>query len=75
MDVLVFRTSVSMPCHVKELGGDLNAMAGEGQWSFDLEDCDRVLRVVGSESQKRLFINLLEEHGHHCEELEDKILK
>ena len=74
MDVLVFRTSVSMMHQVEQLSVRLDKIVGKGQWSFDLEDCDRVLRVVGSSSQKRLLVALLSEHGHHCAELEDNVV-
>lgn len=74
MDVLVFRTSVSMVRHVKELSRHLDALAGEGKWSFDLGDCDRVLRVVGPSSCCEGLVTLLSSHGFQCVELEDKII-
>lgn len=74
MDVLVFRTSVSMAEHVEELSHHLTALAGEGKWSFDLEDCDRVLRVVCPSSYCDGVILLLSSHGFQCVELEDKTI-
>jgi hypothetical protein len=35
--------------------------------NFDLEDCDKVLRVEGQEFCPKRVIDLLKTNGHHCE--------
>ena len=37
--------------------------------NFDLEDCDKVLRVEGPEFCPKQVIDLLKLNGHHCEVL------
>lgn len=37
--------------------------------NFDLEDCDHVLRVEGSEFTTTEIVNLLQSKGHYCEML------
>lgn len=74
MEILVFRTSVREPEEVHALRPLLNAAAGEGQWNFDLWDCDGVLRIVSQGKPAIDFILLLNGRGFFCEELEDIIL-
>lgn len=38
---------------------------------FDLEDCDRILRVQYPVVQAAEVASLLKKHGFHCEALED----
>ena len=40
------------------------------QINFDLEDCDKILRVKGKNIESNNFIKLLNENGHKCEILE-----
>jgi hypothetical protein len=66
MDILVFKTSVTRKKHVKLLGTALDAW---GRWSFDLEDCDHILRVEANHVAQSEIIRLLARYGFHCEEL------
>ncbi|GAB3243645.1 hypothetical protein GCM10027346_40590 [Hymenobacter seoulensis] len=45
---------------------DLNPL---GRWSFDLDDCDRVLRLESNTGNARPVIDLLMRNGFRCEEL------
>ena len=70
MEVLVFKTSVETPQHVRALKPLLDSTAGKGQWNFALEDCDRILRII-SAVDPAAAINLLRENGYDCAELEE----
>jgi hypothetical protein len=35
--------------------------------NFDLEDCDKVLRIEGPDFCPKRIIELLKLNGHHCE--------
>ena len=70
MDVLVFKTSVETPQHVRVLKPLLDSAAGKGKWNFALDDCDRILRII-SHVNPLTAINLLKDHGYECIELED----
>lgn len=37
--------------------------------NFDLEDCDKILRVHGSSISNQKIIELLDYYGYHCEVL------
>lgn len=71
MEVLVFKTSVETPQHVKSLRPLLDSAAGKGKWNFALDDCDRILRIVSARVHPLTAIKLLEENGYECSELED----
>lgn len=71
MEVLVFKTSVKTPQHVKLLKPLLDSTAGKGKWNFALDDCDRILRIVSQHVNPVAAIKLLQENGYECSELED----
>jgi len=70
MDVLVFITSVSAPEQVSEVSPLLTAVPAIADWNFDLEDCDRILRVVSDDLSPRFIEVLLQNAGFNCMELE-----
>jgi hypothetical protein len=67
MEVLVFRTSVKNLKQVKVLSKYLNVF---GMWNFDLEDCDKILRIECQSLQTEFIINLMHSKGFECNELE-----
>lgn len=71
MEVLVFKTSVSSATTVVSIAPVLNAMAGDGNWNFALDDCDRILRIVSEKVDPSLAIFILNELGFECCELTD----
>ncbi len=67
-EVLVFKTSVTRPRHIRRLASGLAAF---GRWNFDLDDCDHILRVeVGADAGPGI-VALLAAHGFQGEELPD----
>ncbi|MBS1615611.1 MAG: hypothetical protein JST06_05775 [Bacteroidetes bacterium] len=69
--VLVFKTSVASLADLLKLQPLLDTvLEGSGCWNFDLDDCDRVLRVEG-DTQPRAVIQTLASAGFQCEELSD----
>lgn len=57
---------------VAALAPALDRLAGEGNWNFDLQDADHVLRVIGVPSPDP-FLRLLHEHGFAAAELPDEV--
>jgi hypothetical protein len=45
-------------------------MLSNGKWSFDLADCDKILRVDSEENIVLKITDLLSVHQFQCEELE-----
>lgn len=69
--IFVFKTSVNKKRDVKLLSPFLDAQFEAHNWNFDLEDCDKILRIVSKTEISLLVIALLEKKGFQCEELAD----
>ena len=70
MDVLIFTTNVTEPEEVSDVRPLLTAVPSIKEWNFDLEDCDRILRVVSDDISPRFIEILLQNAGFSCMELE-----
>ncbi len=72
MYILVFHTNLRDPFEVQQLKPALEPMPGLIRWSVDLDDCDRVLRVVSMHAVKPLRIQeRIKAAGFLCEEMSD----
>ena len=67
--ITVFKTSVKTKIQVKVLKPHIDKILPKGKWNFDLEDCDRILRIDSEKDIVLSLKDLLENHNHHCEEL------
>ncbi|MEK6153215.1 hypothetical protein WIW50_08145 [Flavobacteriaceae bacterium 3-367] len=68
--VLVFKTSVTRNNEVSLLRPLLNDLINkEGRWNFDLEDCDKILRVETVKPKPEAVVSALKFKGFRCEEL------
>jgi cell fate (sporulation/competence/biofilm development) regulator YmcA (YheA/YmcA/DUF963 family) len=70
MEILIFKTNVTNKKKVSEINSLLKAIPAIKQWNFDLDDCDKILRIVGVEIQPDLIELLLNTAGFNCQELE-----
>jgi hypothetical protein len=68
--IYVFKTSVKTKLQVKRLKPHINKILPSEKWNFDLEDCDRILRIDSEENIGLKIIGLLNMHKFNCEELE-----
>ena len=68
--IFVFKTSVKTKMQVKKLKPHIDKTLPEAKWNFDLEDCDKILRVDSEENAVSKIIDLLRVHNHSCEELD-----
>ena len=68
--IYVFKTSVNTKNQVEKLKPHINTMLPNEKWNFDLEDCDKILRIDSEEDIVLQIIDLLNIHRFHCEELE-----
>jgi len=69
--VEVFKTNVEDPEHAKRLVHLLSEHFPGSRINFDLQDCDRILRVEGQNFRIEKIIDLVGEGGFHCQCLED----
>lgn len=69
--IYVFKTSVKNKEQLKCLSPHIEKLLPNAKWNFDLEDCDKILRVETDEATIASKIAaLLHRHQFHCEELE-----
>ena len=66
----VFKTGINEPGQAEMILSALVNSFPTIKPNFDLDDCDRVLRVDGSEFTSTEIIEFLQSNGHYCELLE-----
>jgi hypothetical protein len=67
--IYVFKTSVSRKVQAEKLKPHIDKILPEAKWNFDLEDCDKILRIDSDENIAPEIISLLNDHKFYCEEL------
>ena len=67
--VYVFKTSVKFKKHIKEIAQELDKITEIQKWNFDLEDCDKILRIEITKLKPIKITNLLNSLGFECNEL------
>lgn len=68
--IYVFKTSVKNKIQVKKLKPHIDRIMPKAKWNFDLEDCDKILRIDSTENIVLPIKNLLNIHKFTCEELD-----
>ena len=68
--VEVFVTNVEEETHANRLVSVLSESLPNSRITFDLEDCDRILRVEGNDISPCSIISMIESHGWSCRVLE-----
>lgn len=68
--VEVFKTNVSEVEKSNIIFQKLHKHFPENKINFDLEDCDKILRVEGNTILSEKIIEILKEEGHFCEILD-----
>ena len=68
--IYVFKTSVETKKQVKKLQPHINKILPAVKWNFDLDDCDKILRIDSEENIVLKITGLLHTHKFYCEELE-----
>ena len=70
MEVLVFKTNLTEQSDVNRLQSLLTRFDNIKQVSVDLDDCDKVLRIVGTNPSPTHIELLVSSLGLSCSELE-----
>ncbi|HTB31104.1 MAG TPA: hypothetical protein VK808_03710 [Bacteroidia bacterium] len=68
--VEVCKTDVQLPEQAVILAGKLSAKFPRIKINFDLEDCDRVLRVEGEQFVPNKIIEMVASNGYYCQVME-----
>jgi hypothetical protein len=69
--VEVFKTNVQQHEQAEQLASVLRSRFDFGKINFDLEDCDKILRVEGKQICVETIIEILNTYGLQCEVLTD----
>lgn len=69
MIISVYKTNVNTKSQLKKAKPVLNSLILVSKWNFDLEDCDKILRIESNESCSDKVITELLKIGINCEEL------
>jgi len=69
----VFKTNVTKPVHAAAIVSAIRSMRGHYHVNFDLDDCDRIMRVKSErgEVEKELLIKILGRFGFKAAILDD----
>ena len=67
--VEVFKTNVQQQELAEQLASILRGWFAFSKINFDLEDCDKILRVEGKKICAEAIIEILSTHGLECEVL------
>lgn len=68
--IYVFKTSVKTKMQAKKLKPHIDKLLSNAHWNFDLDDCDKILRIDSEENIVIEITGLLNIHQFNCEELE-----
>lgn len=66
MEIFVFKTNIKYKYQIKELKNELDKL---GKWNFDLEDCDKILRIESCNNITFRVIKIFYTNNLQCEEL------
>ena len=66
MSIEVFKTNVKSRAAAEQLAARLKLLFPDSRVNFDLEDCDRVLRIEGIDICCEKTISLLKAGGYDC---------
>ena len=67
--IYVFKTSVKTKKQVKKIKPHLDKILPKAKWNFDLDDCDKILRIDSEKNIVCKITDLLNIHRFYCEEL------
>lgn len=57
--VYVFKTSVKFKKQIKVIAPKINSIETIKNWNFDLEDCDKILRIEAKKLNKKKLLQSL----------------
>jgi hypothetical protein len=70
VEILIFTTNIEKPEQVSMVKPLLIKNKAIHDWSFDLEDCDNILRIVAQDISPRYIETLVRAAGFYCQELD-----
>lgn len=71
MDILIFKTNINNKDECSKIRNKLSKFYNIKECTVDLEDRDRVLRIIGDNLNQDDITSHLNDFGFVCEELQD----
>ena len=68
--ILIFRTNIDTETDKQRIKELMDILPAVECWSVDMDDIDRVLRVVSHTLTMEQLIHLINKAGYQCQELE-----
>lgn len=69
MPVSIYKTNITSKVKIKKVKPLLDALLHNEKWNFDLDDCDKILRIESSKNINNSIVAALHHAGFKCEEL------
>jgi len=69
MIISIYKTDINTKSKLRKVKTVLNRILLNSKWNFDLEDCDKILRVESDKNCSAFLITELSKIGIYCEEL------
>lgn len=66
----IFKTDVKNKQLAEKIAQQISTLFSIQSIHFDLSDCDRVLRIEGTDLNNQEVIKIVNSYGHSCTELE-----
>ena len=70
MQVEIFKTNINTGQEARLILTQLKQSLPGLRMNFDLDDCDRILRVEGALIEPAIVVEIIKENGYHCLKLE-----
>lgn len=67
--IYIFKASVKNETEINRLKSNLDLIIPNSKWNFDLEDCDKILRIDSEENVCQSIVTLLKKYNFLCVEL------
>jgi len=71
MEMAIMKTDISTGEEFRRVRNRLLRIYSIRECTIDLEDVDKVVRVVGDEIKTKTVVNKIKSYGYLCEELPD----
>lgn len=67
--ISIYKTNIENSSQIQLLKKELDVLLGEENWNFDLEDCDKILRVETDSNLSKEITKILKSNGFEVTEL------
>lgn len=67
--ISIYKTNIENSSQIQLLKKELDVLLGEENWNFDLDDCDKILRVETDSNLSKEITKILKSNGFEVTEL------